>query len=81
MKDRIQNIEQLEKEQVKFAILSPPIRDVRYLISNVPFQIPECHFQETRGFVDVRRITKGEENTQSVIFTSTQTLPLLKVPS
>ena len=72
IRDSILKIKELENKPVNINLMSPPIRNLRYVITNVLFQIPEFYFQETYGFMDVKRIIKGKEKTRSVIFTSTQ---------
>jgi hypothetical protein len=81
MRDSILLIEELQKKPVKFTLMAPPTRNLRYVITNVPSQIPDFYFQETFGFTDVKRISKGEEKTRAVLFTSTQTPPTeIRVP-
>ena len=51
-------IEELEKKPIKFTLMSPSIRNIRYIITNVPFQISDFYFQETYGFTDLKRLSK-----------------------
>jgi hypothetical protein len=74
-RDKILHLEILEMKPVHFELLTAPTRKLRYVITKVPFQIPEKYFEEVHGFSEVRRLMKGDAKTQSLVFTATEKPP------